>query len=59
MWIAQISDPHVRQRGVLYKGVLDTNAALAAAVAQINALDPSPDLVVLTGDVVDEVHPNE
>jgi 3',5'-cyclic-AMP phosphodiesterase len=59
MWIAQISDPHVRPAGILYKGVLDTNAALAAAVAQINALDPSPDLVVLTGDVVDEGHPDE
>jgi 3',5'-cyclic-AMP phosphodiesterase len=59
MWIAQISDPHVRPAGALYKGVLDTNAALAAAVAQINALDPSPDLVVLTGDLVDEGRPDE
>jgi Icc protein len=59
MWIAQISDPHVRPAGVLYKDVLDTNAALAAAVRQINALDPRPDLVVLTGDVVDEGHPDE
>ena len=59
MWIAQISDPHVGPGGVLYKGVLDTNAALAAAVRQINALDPRPDLVVLIGDVVDEGHPDE
>lgn len=59
MWIAQISDPHVRPPGALYKGVLDTNAALAAAVAQINVLDPIPDLVVLTGDVVDEGHTDE
>lgn len=59
MWIAQISDPHVRPSGILYKDVLDTNAALAAAVRQINALDLRPDLVVLTGDVVDEGHPDE
>ena len=59
MWIAQISDPHVRSKGVLYKGVVDTNATLAAAVAQINALDPLPDLVLLSGDIVDEGDPDE
>jgi Icc protein len=59
MWIAQLSDTHLRPRGVPYKGVLDSNAALAAAVRQVNALDPQPDLVLLTGDVVDEGHPAE
>ena len=54
MWIAQISDPHVRPAGVRYKDTMDTNAALAAAVRQINALEPLPDLVILSGDVVDE-----
>lgn len=54
MWIAQISDPHIRPDGVLYKGVTDSNAALAAAVRQINRLVPLPDLVLLTGDVTDE-----
>lgn len=59
MWIAPISDPHVRPRGVLYNGVIDTGAALAAVVAQINALEPLPDLVLLSGDVVDEGSPAE
>lgn len=54
MWIAQLSDPHIRPAGVRYKGVVDANAGLAAAVARLNALDPPPDLVLLTGDVVDE-----
>lgn len=54
MWIAQISDPHVRPHGVLYQNIVDSNAMLGAAVAQINALRPAPDVVVLTGDVVDE-----
>src|SRR6187399_2953776 len=53
MWIAQLSDPHVRPAGTLYQGVVDANAALAAAVAQLNALDPQPDLVLLTGDVTE------
>jgi 3',5'-cyclic AMP phosphodiesterase CpdA len=53
MWIAQISDPHVRPAGTLYQGVTDANAALAAAVRQVNRLRPLPDLVLLTGDVTD------
>jgi 3',5'-cyclic AMP phosphodiesterase CpdA len=59
MWIAQISDPHLRPRGILYKGVVDPATALAAAVGQINELKPLPDLVLLTGDVVEEGHADE
>jgi Icc protein len=59
MWIAQLSDPHVRPAGTLYQGVVDANAALAAAVAQVNALDPQPDLVLLTGDVTEAGLPAE
>ena len=59
MWIAQISDPHLRPTGESYKGAVDSNAALATAIAQINRLDPVPDLVLLTGDIVDEGRPEE
>ena len=59
MIIAQISDVHVRPAGVLYKGVADSNAMLAAAIAQLNALAPRPDLVLITGDLVDEGGPAE
>jgi len=53
MLIAQLSDPHVRPRSVLYQGVVDSNAMFAAAVEQVNRLDPQPDVVLLTGDLVD------
>ena len=53
MLIAQLSDLHVRPQGVLYQGVVDSNAMLAAAIAHVNALDPQPDLVLLSGDLVD------
>ena len=53
MLIAQLSDPHVRPRDVLYQGVVDSNAMFAAAIAQVNALDPAPDVVLLSGDLVD------
>jgi Icc protein len=53
MLIAQISDTHVRPKGVLAMGRVDTAGHLARAVAHINALRPAPDLVLATGDLVD------
>ena len=54
MLIAQLSDPHVRPEGMLYQGVVDSNAQFTAAVAHVNGFDPPPDLVLLSGDLVDE-----
>lgn len=59
MLIAQLSDPHVRPEGVLYQGVVDSNAQFAAAIAHVNALDPRPDTVLLSGDLVDHGHADE
>lgn len=59
MLIAQISDPHLRPDGHLYQGVVDSNADFAACVAALNARSPQPDLVLLTGDLVDEGSPAE
>ncbi len=54
MLLAQISDLHVRPPGQLYYGVADSNAMLDAAIDQLNALDPRPDLLLVSGDLVDE-----
>lgn len=54
MMIAQLSDPHVRAAGALYQGVADSNTMFAAAVAHLKALEPRPDVVLLSGDLVDE-----
>jgi 3',5'-cyclic-AMP phosphodiesterase len=59
MIIAQISDMHIRPRGVLAFGRLDTAACLARCVAQIRRADPQPDIVVATGDLVDAGLPEE
>ncbi|WP_428663432.1 phosphodiesterase [Reyranella sp.] len=59
MLIAQLSDPHVRPDGVLYQDVAPSNAQFAAAIAALNALDPRPDLVLLSGDLVDKGMPAE
>ena len=59
MMIAQISDPHVVLPGALLYGRVDTAAMLARAVAELNRLEPPPDIVVITGDLVDKGEPAE
>lgn len=54
MLIAQLSDLHVRPKGQLYQGVVDSNGMLATAIRHLHQLDRRPDLVLLTGDLVDE-----
>jgi 3',5'-cyclic AMP phosphodiesterase CpdA len=57
--IAQLTDTHITPPGKLANGVVDTAAYLARAVAEIEALQPRPDVVVLTGDLVDKGTPEE
>lgn len=59
MLIAQLSDPHVRPRGVLYQEVVDSNRGFAEAIEHVLALDTRPDLVLITGDLVDKGQPAE
>jgi 3',5'-cyclic-AMP phosphodiesterase len=54
MLLAQISDLHVRPVGERYKDAVDSNRMFADAVEHLNRLDPQPDLVLITGDLVDE-----
>ena len=56
MIIAQISDLHLRTDGQLLKGKVDTMAALEATIDHLNALNPRPDLVLATGDLVNKAH---
>ncbi|MEW6640584.1 MAG: phosphodiesterase [Pseudomonadota bacterium] len=51
--IAQISDLHIKPRGQLAYGKVDTAAALSRCVDALNALQPRPDIVVISGDLVD------
>lgn len=59
MLIAQMSDLHVMAPGSTPATDYDTNARLAAAVAHLNALDPRPDLLLITGDLVNGPKPGE
>jgi Icc protein len=51
--IAQISDLHIKPKGKLAYGRVDTAAALARCVAVLNELLPQPDFVVISGDLAD------
>ncbi|MBP0581150.1 metallophosphoesterase [Labrys sp. LIt4] len=53
MLIAHLSDPHLREKGHLYQGLVDSNAMFDLAVETLNALRPEPDLVIIGGDVTE------
>ncbi|MCW5735997.1 MAG: phosphodiesterase [Enhydrobacter sp.] len=53
MLIAQLSDPHLKSPGQLLYDRIDTAGYLERAVAHVLRLDPLPDVVIMTGDLVD------
>lgn len=57
MLIAQITDLHVVEPGARLLGEIDTNACLARCVARLQGLQPQPDLVLITGDLVNDGTP--
>src|SRR5438045_5204023 len=59
MLIAQITDLHIRPTGCLAYARVDTATYLERAVAALQALDPPPDVVLATGDLVDAGEPEE
>jgi 3',5'-cyclic AMP phosphodiesterase CpdA len=59
MLIAQVSDLHIRLPGCLAYRKVDTAALLQACVRTLQAVVPPPDLVLLTGDLVDFGLPEE
>ncbi|MBX9947190.1 MAG: phosphodiesterase [Reyranella sp.] len=59
MLIAQITDTHIKLPGKLAYRKVDTAAMLGRCVEELLALDPQPDLVLLTGDLVDLGRPAE
>ena len=59
MLIAQITDLHITALGSRLFGHVDTACHLARAVSSLLALDPQPDVVLATGDLVDGGDPVE
>jgi 3',5'-cyclic AMP phosphodiesterase CpdA len=59
MLIAQITDMHLKGEGELLFGRVDTTGFLERAVAHVNALDPRPDVVLATGDLVNDGGPEQ
>ncbi|WP_419759536.1 phosphodiesterase [Acidisoma sp.] len=59
MLIAQLSDLHVRPRGIPAARVVETNMLVERALAAVAALNPRPDVVVVSGDVTECGRPEE
>ncbi|WP_153479463.1 phosphodiesterase [Segnochrobactrum spirostomi] len=57
--IAQLTDLHLRPRGLPALRVVETATMVRRAVARVLALDPRPDAVVITGDIADTPDPRE
>ena len=55
--LVQITDTHIVERGKLLYGQADTALHLAETVAEINAMRPTPDAVLITGDLVEHPGP--
>ena len=51
--VAQISDLHIKRPGALAYGKVDTAAALTRCIAQLNRLRLRPEIVIVSGDLVD------
>lgn len=57
--IGQISDLHIKAGGKLSYGVVDCAAMLARCIEHVLALKQRPDLLLVTGDLVDFGRPDE
>jgi 3',5'-cyclic AMP phosphodiesterase CpdA len=55
--VAQISDLHIVEEGERCVGEIDTAAFLRRAVAALGRLDPPPEVVLITGDLVNDGRP--
>lgn len=59
MIFAQITDTHVRAGGKLVLGAVDTADRLRRCVDHLMRLDPPPEAVIVTGDLVERGEPEE
>ena len=57
--IAQISDLHIKREGELSCGVVDTFAMLRRCITHLLALPQRPELLLVSGDLVDSGSPQE
>lgn len=51
--IAQLSDTHIRENAAPAYGCVDTTGFMRRAIDHLNTLSPRPELIVISGDLVD------
>jgi Icc protein len=57
MLIAQISDIHITRGGLPAFGIADTLSSLQEVIGELNRLDPTPEAVIISGDISDDGSP--
>jgi len=57
--IAQLSDPHIVANARLCLNIIDTASFLREAVETLNRLNPQPDVVIISGDLVNDGRVNQ
>lgn len=55
--VAHLSDPHLLADGARQYGAVDTDAGLVRALARLRQVDPTPQVIVFTGDLADKAEP--
>ena len=56
--VAHLSDPHLLAGAARQYGVIDTEAHLRRMLDRLAAVDPVPQVLVLTGDLADRAEPD-
>lgn len=59
MLIAQLSDPHVAAEGSFLRSLVDTPARFVAALDTLATFPTTPDVILLTGDLVNDASVTE
>jgi 3',5'-cyclic AMP phosphodiesterase CpdA len=57
MLIAQLTDLHLTEESGRAQSLVNTNEHFDKVVESLNALDVKPDVILITGDIADDAHP--
>jgi Icc protein len=54
MLFAQLTDPHIVERGRLFNGRIDSAERLVEALVTLESFEPRPEVILATGDLVND-----
>ncbi|MFT7529512.1 MAG: Icc protein [Gammaproteobacteria bacterium] len=57
MLIAQLTDLHLTEEGGRAQNLVNTNEHFDKVIESLNALETPPDVILISGDIADDAHP--